>query len=207
MSKALHEKSVAYWTGRETTYLATADYYARQERELRSLLAGIGPVARIGDVGCGDGRYTLVALETAREVHGFDIGAKLIAEALKRKQAAANGENATFSIGSFEALEEQGPFDVVLCLGVISALIDDAEYDNALNRMTRALKPGGWLFTKDTLANGEGYTVEQGDYVARYRKREAYVKAITDRGLTLTDRVELIKATPETTNAIYVFRS
>lgn len=205
MNNSLHDKSVAYWTGRDTTYLAAAEYYDKQETELRLLLAKVGPVSHIGDVGCGDGRYTLVALETAQQVHGFDIGPKLIQAAQERKAAIDAYANAQFSIGSFKELEESGPFDIVMCLGVISAVIDDGEFQRALDHMKGALRPDGKVLTKDTLAQGEGYTVEQGDYVATYRNRDTYIRAFTDRGFTLADRVELFKATPETTNAIYVF--
>lgn len=206
MSRVLNEKSVAYWINRESTYLAAPEYYDRQEIELRAVLANIGSVARVGDVGCGDGRYTLVALETAQEAVGLDINANLIAQASRRANSTAGFCNINFLVGSFDDLEIHGPFDLVLCLGVISALIDQVQYQSALDQIARAVTPSGWLVTKDTLADDDAYIAEQGEYVAHYRNRESYIRTITDRGFELKNRVELIKATPNTTNAIYVFR-
>ncbi len=199
-------KSDHYWTTAQTTYLAAADYYDKQETALREILHEVGQVDRIGDVGCGDGRYTLVALDFAKcAVDGYDINSILISKAEERLTGHMRKESARFSTGSFAELAADGPFDIVMCLGVLSAVIDEGLFESALDHLVEALQPNGTLLTKDTLVQGESFISEQGEYVAIYRSLDTYLTAFANRGLVNTGRTELIRASGETSNAIYRF--
>jgi hypothetical protein len=92
-----------------------------------------------------------------------------------------------------------------MCLGVLSAIIDTSVFNHAITALYNAVEPSGTLLTKDTLTSGEDFVSEQGEYVAMYRNEHSYLRAFGDLGFQKTDRVELIRATGETSNAIYRF--
>jgi SAM-dependent methyltransferase len=200
----LQAKSDAFWQRTDTTYLAAADYYDRQEAELRALIRDLPRANRIADIGCGDGRYTLVAREYADAVCGWDFSEKLIEQARRKADGLSD---VTFAVGSFEETEREGPFATVLCLGVFSAIFGDEAFSSAVRSLRSSISDGGYLITKDTLAVSGAFHVEQGEYTAVYRSQEDYVRDIEGAGFTLRTRRELIKATGATQNSLYVFEA
>jgi ubiquinone/menaquinone biosynthesis C-methylase UbiE len=94
------------------------------------------------DAGCGGGRNTIaMARLGAAKACGVDIGEGGIADARKR---AANLDNAEFKVGSILSIPyPDATFDLVWCAGVL--MITDDE-NQALNELTRVLKPGGKLY-------------------------------------------------------------
>lgn len=192
-----------YWTSAQTTYLASADYYDAQEAALRLILRRLEPIRSVGDIGCGDGRFTMVALDHASSVHGFDIGPALIRQARERADGVSSGR-ASFTLGSFDDLSSHGPFDVVMCLGVLSAMLEPDRYADALSKLKSATRKGGTLITKDTLTSGEQIFSQQGSYVATYRNLQNYLDDFAMSGFSLVSATELSSSAP-TSNSIYVF--
>ncbi len=93
------------------------------------------PIARILDVGCGDGLF-FDDLERFGEVRGIEADASLLRDAGRRDriEVARLGEARSLPVG--------GRFDLVLLLDVIEHIEDDAE---ALRSAVAAARSGGRL--------------------------------------------------------------
>lgn len=74
----LHARARAYWAACASTYLSPPDHYDRQEQAFREILARHGPWRSAADVGCGDGRYTLLLAGSAAKVTACDINRPLL---------------------------------------------------------------------------------------------------------------------------------
>ncbi len=98
-------------------------------------LSGLGPGARVIDVGCGSGAFTEVLSRRGFQASGLDISSKLIALA-KRKFPAID-----FYEGDAERLPfDAGRFDGVLLSGLIHHFPDQRAL---AAEVFRVLKPGG----------------------------------------------------------------
>lgn len=97
---------------------------------------------RVLDAGCGGGRNTIaMARLGATKACGIDVGEGGIANA---RQRAADLSNVEFKVGSILSVPyPDATFDLVWCAGVL--MITDDE-NQALNELTRVLKPGGKLY-------------------------------------------------------------
>lgn len=105
---------------------------------------GLGPGARILDVGCGTGEATVrlaAMFPEAAEVVGVDVGPEILAVACR--QHAALAPRVRFERGDGFALGfGPGHFDLVVCRHVTQLLPAPGRL---LAELVRVLRPGGWL--------------------------------------------------------------
>lgn len=104
---------------------------------------------RVLDVGCGPAYY--LADMPAVDYHGFDTNERYVEHARKRF-----GDRGEFHVEVFgpAAAARLGAFDRIMLMGLLHHL-DDAECDELLGLLARALKPGGILVALDTVLHGE----------------------------------------------------
>lgn len=205
---ALHGKAREYWSGATDTYLATPDYYDRQEEALREVVARHGPWKTAVDVGCGDGRYTLVIAEKAERVTACDISPKLIEQA--RQQAHAKGAtNVDWRVESLDEVRTLSRYDLCCCAGVLSGFIDIRAYAMAISSLRAMTRPQGLLITKESLSRKQQVIARnpQTGYVAIYRNAHDYVDSFVQQGFELVEKV-LLNENQQAglENAYFVFR-
>lgn len=97
---------------------------------------------RVLDAGCGGGR-NLIAMAGlgAAEAIGIDIGAAGIEDARRRARGL---DNVGFRVASIMDIPfPDHSFDLVWCAGVLMITADE---DQALDELTRVLRPGGMLY-------------------------------------------------------------
>ena len=111
----------------------------RHEMTMRALAAfrGVVPAgSSVLDVGIGAG-FTTQALHSSYSYLGLDIAEKSVAKASERNPAAR------LDVADFvEWPAPEATFDGILCVDTVSYFSDQ---DAALQKMARALKPGGYL--------------------------------------------------------------
>ncbi|SMB81822.1 Methylase involved in ubiquinone/menaquinone biosynthesis [Deinococcus hopiensis KR-140] len=113
--------------------------------DYRHLAASLRVGQRVMDVGCGTGAMTagMAELVAPGEVTGLDANAALLSEA---HHTHGHVQNLSFCTGDVYALQDEEAFDVVVMARVLQWL---AHPRPALERMVKALKPGGRLFVLD----------------------------------------------------------
>ncbi len=131
--------------------------------------AAIRPIRRAADVGCGDGRLTMVLREVAGEVVGFEREPGLLAEATRLLPSV--------EFRSIDALSSlpapDAAFDFAMTFTVLQHL-DDAEARRVVAELRRIARGGLVLLTEETDAafsdGGEGGGLTKGRSVATYRE-------------------------------------
>lgn len=107
--------------------------------------------ARVADVGCGTG-HALVLLAQAFPASTF-VGYDIAEEAIARARAEAEGlTNVHFEVRDAAQLTVDDPFDVVVAF---DAIHDQAAPAAVLQRIHRALAPGGTVFIVDIDASSD----------------------------------------------------
>ena len=112
----------------------------RQELVAAQLRDVLEPRQRVLDVGCGQGTQALILARFGHEVTGLDPSDYLLAqfeEALADEPAEV-GQRVHLVRGAGEAAPEltPGPFDVILCHGVLMYLDNDRDMLGALSRVS-----------------------------------------------------------------------
>lgn len=96
------------------------------------------------DFGCATGTKTIQLAGGIKHIHGLDISAEMINEAIKKKEKA-NIPNISFSRGTIYNEEfEKSSFDAIIAFGIIHLLEDKEE---AIRRIFELLKPGGFFIS------------------------------------------------------------
>jgi len=102
--------------------------------------------ARVLDVGGGPGVYSAWLLSLGYEVHLVDPVPRHIEQARERAKAETGRTPASLTLGDARALvERDGSADVVLLMGPLYHLVEQADRLKALAEARRVLKPGGLL--------------------------------------------------------------
>ena len=113
---------------------------------------GLRPGSRVLDVPCGHGRIAIELAARGARVSGIDISGEAIAFA--REDAAARGLEVCFEVRDMRDLPFEAELDAAFCFGNSFGYLDDAGNALFLERVARALRPGG-RFAMDT-----GYVAE-----------------------------------------------
>ncbi|WP_345051344.1 class I SAM-dependent methyltransferase [Streptomyces rameus] len=90
------------------------------------------------DVGCGSGELARLLGRRAREVHGIDADAEIVARARESTDAAAS---VRYSVADASGPLPAGPYDVITCVAVLHHL----PFTETLTRLGQQLTPGGTL--------------------------------------------------------------
>lgn len=116
---------------------------AHTDREVEALAQLLPPVpARILDVGCGPGRHVVGLARRGYAVVGVDTST----EFLESARASASGlANVEFLECDMRALTFDSGFDAALSLFTAWGYFDDTQNQQILDRVARALRPGGRL--------------------------------------------------------------
>jgi SAM-dependent methyltransferase len=144
-----------------------ACYTLRREVLERSLAdAGVTlDGRRVLDVGCGTGFFTAFYLQRGAKVTGIDIAPTSI-ERLSRRHPEA-----TFVLADIAEHDVPTGFDVVNAFDVLYHITDDARFAAALDRLGRAVRPGGVLLVTDTFAPSPAAAHNRMRPLAAYRER------------------------------------
>ncbi len=128
------------------------------------------------DIGCGAGNYTLKLLGRLPNLSAtlLDLSRPMLDRAHERVSAQTTGDVVTLQgdIRDVDLGEEQ--FDVILAAMVLHHLRGDAEWRAVIDKLYRALKPGGSLWIADHVEHEIGPVQEMmqdrwGDYLSDFK--------------------------------------
>jgi SAM-dependent methyltransferase len=196
-----------YWQACSDTFIADPDYYARCASALRDdILPRLGTPHRALDLGCGNGRYTLLLAQVAHSVDACDLSSALIAQA-RRSMREHAVKNVRFRV---EDITVEQPrvcaYDLVSCMGVLSTVIDDWAFYSVTRSLRSALGPGGVLLLRDSVSHlPDGQVIESDSYATRYRNEDAYRREFAALGMALEHEV-LLAEFGSCLNKFYLYR-
>lgn len=132
----------------------------------------LGEDSYVHDIGCGNGRNLIyLAKEFGMVGSGFDISV----EAIESAQEHSEGLNLEYSVRAMDGTIDLPDNSVDLILDMMAShFLDLAGRDKLRSEIMRVLKPGGWLFYKTFLLDGdrnakkllrEYPTGEEGSYI------------------------------------------
>ena len=179
-------KAHQYWEKSNNTYLGTKNYYDLQEKSFKNFLTKIGFINTAVDIGCGDGRFTFLLANFAKNVHACDISEKLLAKA--QSNAIKNHlNNITFFNESILEIKELTRYDLVSCMGVLSGMVSEVRFTRALHYLKSLINTnGGKLILKESLIKGRPkYSPIISRYTCVYRNYEQYINVIKSLGFDL----------------------
>lgn len=113
----------------------------------KKLLSSIPENAKILDVGCGSGRFSIAAAQIGYNITGIDITPKAI-DAANNKARKIKIDNIKFLVDDMTSMPfNNGEFDYVFCPRFsINAVATFQKRQNAIKEMTRVVKPGGIVY-------------------------------------------------------------
>ena len=116
-----------------------------RRRDDSIVLPALGRLVDAGDavleVGAGTGHYTLPIAQLGARVVALDAAPEMV-DYLRRRADHEGARDIDVGTGRLpDALEASGPFDGVVCLGVLG-YVDDL--GGALHALAERLRPGGW---------------------------------------------------------------
>jgi 2-polyprenyl-3-methyl-5-hydroxy-6-metoxy-1,4-benzoquinol methylase len=168
------------WAPPEDAPTADADKLALLGR----LLDVLPPAGRALDIGCGDGRASLLIARKAGALLGVDLSAQALASAGRLFEAQGQ-RNARFAESAVEALRLGEKFDLVTCLDLLAHIADDTAYLAALDQLPHLCRHETFVLTCDTVSDGQEQLVQQeGGHFARWRSLDQYRQALAKRGFT-----------------------
>lgn len=98
------------------------------------------------DIGCGDGSLSLQYLKDSNQLTLVDISDKMLEKVQEKIPGKLDG-NINLVNASFEAINDEEKFDVIICVGVIAHVPD---VDALFTKIKNILKPGGALIIETT---------------------------------------------------------
>jgi cyclopropane fatty-acyl-phospholipid synthase-like methyltransferase len=146
----------AFFDGHAPVYMENV-FTRNTQEEIEFLIAelGIGPGARILDVGCGTGRHAVELARRGYLMTGIDISEGMLREAARAAEEA--GVSVELIQADASRFSTDMSFDAAICLceggfGLLGSGDDPLEHDQAiLANVFGALKPGG-LFVLTVLS-------------------------------------------------------
>ncbi|OCL26202.1 hypothetical protein U472_09320 [Orenia metallireducens] len=98
---------------------------------------------RVLDLGCGNGRHSILLAERGYQVIGIDYSNSLLEMA--KVEAGNRGLNLELRQQDMLTLDENSLYDGVIILDGSFGIFTDSENEEVLKRVSKALKPGGKL--------------------------------------------------------------
>lgn len=177
------------------------------ERELALLLDHIQPADIVIDMGCGNGRLTRGMAPRCQRVVAVDYAGPLLDRL--REEALPTVEIVEADVRTLELPASE--FDVAVLSGLLTCLADDAAED-VVNLTTRALRPGGRILVRSTIADHNRINVINQFsealgrlYTAYYRTADQLEELFTRHGFRQTSSEFLYRNHTDTHVAFFAF--
>ncbi len=115
-----------------------------RERPFLTEILNRAPDASVLDVGCGTGEHTAFYAQLGARAVGVDRSASMI-ESAKEHERAGHGRFVELdALGMSQALRDEPPFGVVLCLGnMLPHLLETREVESMFGEIRTMLRSGG----------------------------------------------------------------
>jgi ubiquinone/menaquinone biosynthesis C-methylase UbiE len=151
---------------------------------LRHLASWNTPWGKVVDLGCGNGDWTVMLAERAREVVASDFSQSLL-DSVRRRLDAKGAAHVTYVHGDAASFQFPAGCDLIV-LGAVLQYLEDAECTAVIQRAASALSPQGVLYVRTTTTRKVDEKRNCTDaYQAIYRRPVFFEQRIRDAGLRI----------------------
>jgi SAM-dependent methyltransferase len=113
----------------------------RQEVDFLRQALDLPPDTQLLDLACGTGRHAIGMAKAGYQVTGFDFNSHYLE--IAARNAEQEGVAVRWMVGDMRELEFDGAFDGVYSFFTSFGYFSDAENEGVVERLVRALRPGG----------------------------------------------------------------
>lgn len=138
--------------------------------------------ARVLEIGCGVGRWTRRLARTGANVVGFDLSARMIADARRRAEADGVAANCRFFVSDVADFSIDRTFDRILGVTVLQHILDEQRFASAVRNIARHLAPGGRALLLEAAPTRRTPRCDTAIFVAR--PDQAYLDVFRAAGLS-----------------------
>ncbi len=139
---------------------------------------------KVIDLGCGNGDWTVMLADRAREVVAVDFSESLL-DQVRRRVDAKGAKHVTLVHGDAAGFEFPAGCDLIV-LGAVLQYLEDAECTKVIERATAALSPTGVLYLRTTTTRKVAVKRNcTDDYQAIYREPRFFESRMEAAGLRI----------------------
>lgn len=172
---------------RESAERVAREVALYQQWLFRRLDAAGASTARVADLGCGNGDWTVALARRAQRLFATDFTEGFLAHTGRRLRAVAPACEAELVRADLAEVELPGRFDLIVC-GAVVQYLDDAEVEALLARIAAALGDGGRLYFRTTVARrADRRERDDGRYSAVYRAIPWYRERLLAAGFCIDE--------------------
>lgn len=140
--------------------------------------------AHVLSAGSGSGIVSEVLASHCKTLHGFDFSERAIREVIDTDPSG------TYIIASASVIPFQRQFEVVTAFSLLYHIINDDEWQSAIEQLANATKQGGYLLLRINWSE-EALGNQSSDSHFYDRSRHEYMEEFARNSLALIDVVEL----------------
>jgi SAM-dependent methyltransferase len=171
------------------------------------LRGNIAPGMRVLDAGCGYGRNLVHLLREGCEIFAVDANAEGVEHVRAlAAELAPNLPASNFRVGPIEKMDFPDGFaDVVICNAVLHFARDEAHFLAMMDKLWRAVRPGGMLFCR--LGSRIGMEFEElRENIYRIRDGSEWFLVDEARLLQMTEQMNAVMVDPLKTTIVQDYR-
>jgi cyclopropane fatty-acyl-phospholipid synthase-like methyltransferase len=116
---------------------------AQSEVSFIEAALSLGPESQILDLGCGNGRHSILLARKGYRVIGIDYSEGSLE--IAREEVGRQDLDIIFRQQDMRTLDEVSSYDAVLMMDCAFGLFSDEENEDVFARVAKSLKPGGGL--------------------------------------------------------------
>jgi ubiquinone/menaquinone biosynthesis C-methylase UbiE len=141
----------------------------------------------VADLACGNGDWTVVLAGMAKKLFVMDLAQGFLDATRARIEGAGPVAELTFVQSDLASVQLPADLDLAIC-GAVFQYLDDADIVPVLERIRSALRPGGILYVRTTIAQRQRYATKTETYQAIYRPAAWYDEQIAAAGFDAVHR-------------------
>jgi SAM-dependent methyltransferase len=149
---------------------------------LRDWTRDAQPLAKVVDLGCGVGDWTMEYLSFARQVVGVDVNPQFLRDAALRARSQPNGDQVRLVQDNLAAFRDYEGAQLI-CMGGCIHYLNMQELSTLFQRLRQALAPGGKAYVRTTVTSGLRGAYQTGN--GYYRKRALYENLFAESGFDI----------------------
>ncbi|TDX45511.1 class I SAM-dependent methyltransferase [Orenia marismortui] len=146
---------------------------------------------KILDLGCGNGRHSILLAESGYEVVGIDYSTKMLE--LAKEEAKQRAIKVEFQHQDMLKLDQKEEYNAIIIMDGSFGIFSDQENEEVIGRVSKALKRGGRLLLQThspyyiAMNQGVSYEIDEDKRFIRETSFDVYKGAVVDKIICINE--------------------